>query len=62
MVVEPRVLNGVGGHSHWKVVRGCAALKTPFSGHFLALNTETLFLFFWKKKLCISRLFFADFG
>ena len=31
---------GEVGQSHWKVVRGHAALKTPISGHFLALETH----------------------
>ena len=30
---------GWGAHSHWKQVWGCVALKTLFSGHFLALKT-----------------------
>ena len=28
------------GHSYWKVVQGCAALKIPFSGHNLAPETH----------------------
>ena len=31
-----------GGDPHWKVVWGCATLKTPFSDHFLALETHHL--------------------
>ena len=29
-----RVTSRGGEHSHWKVVRGCAALKTPFQDIF----------------------------
>ena len=49
-----------GRHSHWKVVRGCDALKPPFSGHFFCSGDppfQVLFqlqrphFYFWKKKL-----------
>ena len=33
-------MNARGGDSHWKVVWGRSALKTPFSHYFLALETH----------------------
>ena len=59
----------MGGHSHWKVVGGCTALKTPFFRPFLSsgdLSFQVLFQlqiphFKFFGKNAFSSPIFADF-
>ena len=61
--------NCLGGHSHWKVVLGRAALKTPFFRPNFISGDPPFQAFFplrslhldFLKKFCISRQIFADF-